>query len=61
MALAASDKASAIESKLHFDNTVSAVDEAGSESSAGYDDKATRRLLRKVDFALIPFLALLYL
>jgi hypothetical protein len=61
MASAASNKDSAMDPKPHFDNTVSAVDEAGSESSAGYDDKATRRLLRKVDFALIPFLALLYL
>jgi len=30
-------------------------------SSVGYDDKSTRRLLRRVDIALIPFLALLYL
>jgi len=43
------------------DQPVAAVDEVGSESSAGYNDKATRRLLRKIDFALIPFLALLYL
>jgi hypothetical protein len=26
-----------------------------------YDEKATARLLRKIDFYLIPFLALLYL
>jgi hypothetical protein len=44
-----------------FNKPVSAVNEVGSESSAGYGDKATRRLLRKIDFALIPFLALLYL
>jgi hypothetical protein len=30
-------------------------------SSVGFDAKATRRLLRKIDLALIPFLALLYL
>ena len=29
--------------------------------TAAFDDKATRRLLRKMDFYLIPFLALLYL
>jgi hypothetical protein len=28
---------------------------------AGYDTKATKRLLRKIDLHLIPFLALLYL
>jgi hypothetical protein len=61
MASAASDKDFTMEPKLHFDNTISAVDEAGSEASTGYDDKATRRLLRKIDFSLIPFLALLYL
>jgi hypothetical protein len=30
-------------------------------SSVGFDNKATKRLLRKIDLALIPFLALLYL
>jgi len=30
-------------------------------ASEGFDVKATSRLLRKIDFALIPFLALLYL
>ncbi|KAF2456668.1 major facilitator superfamily transporter [Lineolata rhizophorae] len=29
--------------------------------SVGYDEKSTRRLLRKIDVVLIPFLALLYL
>lgn len=29
--------------------------------SLGYDDKATKRLVRKVDWVLLPFLALLYL
>jgi hypothetical protein len=29
--------------------------------SVGFDEKATKRLLRKIDYALIPFLALLYL
>ena len=43
------------------DKRISAVEEVESESSVGYDDKATRRLLRKIDFSLIPFLALLYL
>jgi hypothetical protein len=31
------------------------------ENMATFDERATRRLLRKVDFRLIPFLALLYL
>jgi len=31
------------------------------EESAGWDAAATRKLLRKIDLALIPFLALLYL
>ncbi|KAF2683465.1 MFS general substrate transporter [Lentithecium fluviatile CBS 122367] len=39
----------------------STADDARSMSSVGYNGKATRRLLRKIDFALIPFLALLYL
>jgi hypothetical protein len=30
-------------------------------SHAIFDEKATRRLLRKIDFTLIPFLSLLYL
>jgi hypothetical protein len=30
-------------------------------SSSGFDAKGTTRLLRKIDLALIPFLALLYL
>lgn len=50
-----------MEPKSHFDNQDSTAEEVASESSVGYDDKATRRLLRKIDFALIPFLALLYL
>lgn len=31
------------------------------EAAVGFDEKATKRLLRKIDFVLIPFLALLYL
>ncbi len=31
------------------------------EQAVGFDAKATKRLLRKIDFKLIPFLALLYL
>ncbi|KAF2752829.1 major facilitator superfamily transporter [Pseudovirgaria hyperparasitica] len=38
------------------------VDSTNSDNeSLGYDTKSTERLLRKIDFALIPFLALLYL
>lgn len=29
--------------------------------SAGFDEQATKRLLRKIDLVLLPFLALLYL
>lgn len=32
-----------------------------SSDSLGYDDKATKRLVRKIDWVLLPFLALLYL
>lgn len=37
--------------------------ESGSSSSQelGYDEKQTKKLIRKIDWALIPFLALLYL
>jgi hypothetical protein len=34
---------------------------SGSQEAIAYDEKATKRLLRKIDFTLIPFLALLYL
>jgi len=37
------------------------VDSEATSQVVGFDDKATRRLLRKMDFHLIPFLALLYL
>ncbi|KAF1953994.1 MFS general substrate transporter [Byssothecium circinans] len=37
------------------------IDDSASMASAGYDGKRTRRLLRRIDFKLIPFLALLYL
>lgn len=30
-------------------------------SSVGFDDRATKRLLRKIDLYLIPLLSLLYL
>lgn len=40
---------------------VAVGDDAGNMESQGYDEKATRRLRRKIDFALIPYLALLYL
>jgi hypothetical protein len=36
-------------------------DDVASMTSGGYDSQRTRRLLRKMDFQLIPFLALLYL
>ena len=37
--------------------------ESGSSSSQelGYDEKQTKKLIRKIDWALLPFLALLYL
>ncbi|KAF2015956.1 major facilitator superfamily transporter [Aaosphaeria arxii CBS 175.79] len=35
--------------------------ESDTASHQGFDEKATRRLLRKIDFALLPLLALLYL
>ena len=37
------------------------VDGSYSDSDMGFDDKATKRLLRKIDITLIPFLSGLYL
>jgi hypothetical protein len=37
------------------------TEEAEMDSNSAYDEKVTRRLLRRIDFALIPFLACLYL
>jgi hypothetical protein len=37
------------------------VDGSYSGSDVGFDDKATKRLLRKIDIVLIPFLSGLYL
>jgi len=34
---------------------------SGSQENLGFDEKATKRLVRKVDWVLLPFLALLYL
>jgi hypothetical protein len=31
------------------------------DASVGFDEKSTKRLLRKIDLALIPLLSLLYL
>jgi hypothetical protein len=39
----------------------STVEEIQSARYVGYDQESTRRLRRKIDFCLIPFLALLYL
>jgi len=37
------------------------ADGSYSDSDIGFDDKATKRLLRKIDITLIPFLSGLYL
>ena len=37
------------------------VDGSYSDADVGFDDKATKRLLRKIDIVLIPFLSGLYL
>jgi hypothetical protein len=37
------------------------TDSTDSVESAGFDQKATKRLIRKIDLVLIPWLALLYL
>ncbi len=36
-------------------------EDGGHDRAVGYDVKATKRLIRKIDLMLIPFLALLYL
>lgn len=42
--------------------TVDMVESASTSSSnIGYDEKATAKLVRKIDWTLLPFLALLYL
>jgi hypothetical protein len=46
----------------HEKSTVAQIEHARvQEQHASFDDKATKRLLRKMDIRLIPFLALLYL
>ena len=42
-------------------NKAGYAEKAGSVESAGWDTASTKRLLRKIDLTLIPFLALLYL
>lgn len=44
-------------------STVEMIESLSSNSSEnlGYDEKATKRLVRKIDWRLLPFLALLYL
>jgi hypothetical protein len=54
-------KDAAVDSIHLADKLTTTIDDTESTSSAGYDGKATRRLLRKIDLTLIPFLALLYL
>lgn len=51
-----------IESPITKEQNVEMV-ESGSTSSQdiGYDAKATSKLIRKIDWVLLPFLALLYL
>lgn len=40
---------------------VESVESGSTQSVLGFDEKATRKLIRKIDLYLIPFLALLYL
>lgn len=40
---------------------VESVESGSTQSALGFDEKATRKLIRKIDLYLIPFLALLYL
>lgn len=40
---------------------IAMLETTASESTQEFDTKSTKRLLRKIDFALIPFLSLLYL
>jgi hypothetical protein len=54
------DGATTMESVRASQFSSSASDEDES-ASTGFSKKGTRRLLRKMDFSLIPFLALLYL
>jgi hypothetical protein len=37
------------------------VDSSSEHTDVGYDEKATKRLIRKIDLVLLPFLSLLYL
>lgn len=49
----------------HSEKTAMSADMADSApieaSQIGYDEKATKRLIRKIDWMTLPFLALLYL
>jgi hypothetical protein len=47
----------------HKDEGDAEMIESGSNSSGelGFDEKATKKLVRKIDWVLLPFLALLYL
>lgn len=40
---------------------VDMVESLSDSDSLGFDEKATQRLIRKIDWVLLPFLALLYL
>ena len=45
----------------HDDAGVEIIESSSSSQDLGYDEKQTKNLVRKIDWALLPFLALLYL
>lgn len=47
--------------KIVLESASSEELENGAVQSAGWDQKATKQLIRKIDWVLIPWLAFLYL
>jgi hypothetical protein len=42
-------------------NSIEVVESSSSSRELGFDEHQTKKLIRKIDWALLPFLALLYL
>ena len=48
-------------SKKYHETGVEIIESSSSSQECGYDENQTKKLIRKIDWALLPFLALLYL
>jgi len=56
-----SDNLAMDEKKEHLGGSVTPTSVETASASMGFDEKQTRALIRKLDWNLVPFLALLYL